>query len=307
MTSRAQAEVEMSVDASFTELKCVAKVLRSTAVTPRMQRITFAAEEFRTLDRRFVGRGLRMYFAPPGSAAASLPLTGADLRFDDEIESRVFRVYTIRRFDPETHELDVDFVLHDSHGPGSSWAEGASPGEAVPVWITPAPPASRAIEDRLADWYLFGGDETALPHVEAILETIPEDLHAVVLVEVADAAEEQPLRLGPNVHLTWLHRNDAKAGTSGLLEQAVRQLSWPPGRVYTWMAGEAKEMASIRRHLRDERGFTRDDYTVLGYWRLGLDNGARARVEEERAARLLDSGLSFEQMVREIQEHDGED
>lgn len=40
-------------------------------------------------------------------------------------------------------------------------------------------------------------------------------------VEVADAAEEQPLSSHANLNLTWLHRNGAAPGTTGLLEQAI--------------------------------------------------------------------------------------
>ena len=38
------------------------------------------------------------------------------------------------------------------------------------------------------------------------------------------------------------------------------------------MHGEAGAVRELRRHLRVERGVTRDQLSVSGYWRLGADD-----------------------------------
>ncbi|MGH9136793.1 MAG: SIP domain-containing protein, partial [Acidimicrobiales bacterium] len=46
----------------------------------------------------------------------------------------------------------------------------------------------------------------------------------------------------------------------------------PGARV--WAAGEAAAMQRIRRHLFEERGRSRRDATVRGYWKHGRAGGA---------------------------------
>src|SRR6185312_9835567 len=43
------------------------------------------------------------------------------------------RHYTIRRFDPRTPLIDVDFVLHGDKAPGVRWALDAAPGQAIDI------------------------------------------------------------------------------------------------------------------------------------------------------------------------------
>ena len=52
-----------------------------------------------------------------------------------------------------------------------------------------------------ADWYLIGGDESALPAIETILEELPDASQAQVIVEVGKPDEERELS---TPHVTWL-------------------------------------------------------------------------------------------------------
>lgn len=79
-----------------------------------------------------------------------------------------------------------------------------------------------------------------LPSIVRRLEEFPAGARVIVFVEVADAAEEQPLTSHADVRLTWLHRDGAAAGTTDLLERAVRKLEFPAGDYYAWISGEAK-------------------------------------------------------------------
>ncbi|NEB66757.1 siderophore-interacting protein, partial [Streptomyces fulvissimus] len=72
---------------------------------------------------------------------------------------------------------------------------------------------------------------------------------------------------GDNV--VWLHRGDAPVGS--LLTEAVRSLEFPEGEVHAFVHGEAGFVKELRRHLRMERGITRDQLSISGYWRLGHD------------------------------------
>jgi NADPH-dependent ferric siderophore reductase len=171
----------------------------------------------------------------------------------------------VRRHDRDTHEIDFDFVLHSAHGLASSWAQKAQVGDQL-IFVGPSP-AYRPAPD--VDAYLLAGDETALPAIAAILRELPAGAQTRVLVEVADAAEEQPLPSLASVDLHWLHRDGRPAGRNDLLDRAVRGLTLPAGGTEAWVAGERSAVLAVRRHLLDERGFARNRVRPTTYWRHG--------------------------------------
>lgn len=120
------------------------------------------------------------------------------------------------------------------------------------------------------DWYLLVGDETALPSIARELEELPAGARAVAIVEVADAAEEQQIASRARVEFVWLYRNGAEPGTTRLLEHAVRELTFPPGDCFAWVAGEASTIRPLRRHLLHERGVTPGWARFSGHWKRGV-------------------------------------
>ena len=64
------------------------------------------------------------------------------------------------------------------------------------------------------DWYLFIGDETALPAIGRRLEELPAGSHAVVIAEVEDAAEEQSFTSKAKLRIHWVHRHGAPLSTT---------------------------------------------------------------------------------------------
>jgi NADPH-dependent ferric siderophore reductase len=171
--------------------------------------------------------------------------------------------YTLRRWRPEAQELDILCVLHADAGPASAWAERARPGDPVALWgprtaYTP-PPGT--------DWYLLVADETGLPAVAAILESLPDGTTARVFAEVASEDERQQLPESPSFEVTWLHRDGAPAGTTTLLADAVRAMPWPGGTPYVWGGGESRTMTQVRKYVRRSIGLDRAAVSLVAYWR----------------------------------------
>jgi NADPH-dependent ferric siderophore reductase len=164
--------------------------------------------------------------------------------------------------------LAIDFVLHGD-GPATSWAAQARPGDFLGVG---GPRGSFIVPDDF-DWYLLAGDETALPAIGRRLEELPPGARTVVVVEVADAGEEQRFDARSRLDVQWLHRGDAaaseKSGSQSLLHDAVAGLSFPPGDGYAWVAAEAATAKALRRHLVDERGLRKDRVKAAAYWKHG--------------------------------------
>jgi NADPH-dependent ferric siderophore reductase len=227
-------------------------------LTPRMARVTFTGEGLSSL-RRWPDQQLKLLFPPPGRELV-LPRARAEgdgMRWYTAYQAMpaedrpIMRSLTVRSLAGD--HLVVDFVLHDHGGPAARWALSARPGDTLARY-GPAE-AYRQHLHLDADWVLLAGDETALPAIGSLLP-LP---NATVLVEVADAAEEQDL---PGV--TWLHRD-----TGDRLTAAVADLRLPAGDGFAWLAGEAAMVRTLRRTLV-AKGVPKSAINFTGYWRARL-------------------------------------
>ena len=236
------------------------QVRRSTRITPRMVRVTLAGDELAGFGGEGPDRRIKMFFPVEGQDRPAVPraTSGGPLWPAGEPRPTI-RTYTVRRFDTAAGELDVDFVLHEGHGPAAAWARDALPG----AWVGVSEPGGRYVVDPDAEFHLVIGDESALPAVATVLEALPAGVPAVAYLEVADAAEEQELPGGATVH--WVHRGARPAGRP--LTEAVRAAQLPEGRGQAWLSGESACVRDLRRHLLDDRKLDRRAVYATGYWR----------------------------------------
>jgi NADPH-dependent ferric siderophore reductase len=214
------------------------RVRRAVTLTPRMRRVTLAGDSLIGLSTR--------------------PAQDIELILVEESGRRVKRRYTIRAARPDIGEVDIDALLH-GHGPGSTWAATVQPDDEV-AFLGPR----GKLELRPADWHLFVGDESALPAFASIVEALPEQEHAVAVVEVGDGTDELPI--GPTVR--WVHRDGAAAGSAELLAAALTTLQAPGGRGRAYLLGETRAMVALRPIVRS-LGVEEDQIFVKGYWNLG--------------------------------------
>jgi NADPH-dependent ferric siderophore reductase len=182
-------------------------------------------------------------------------------------ERPVSRVYTPRIWDAKAQELSVDFIVH-GEGPGSAWAEAAKAGDQAVI----SGPGGRFKVDPEAGWYLLACDQTGIPALATVLDALPPSMPARVYVEVEDAAEEQPLPVGDNVSVTWLHRREGVPMGAALLDALVRAQLPPRDGGRAWVACESSVMRDIRQHLIEERRYDRAVLHTHGYWKQGAEN-----------------------------------
>jgi NADPH-dependent ferric siderophore reductase len=235
-------------------------------LTPHLRRITLASEELHDFSSAAPDDHIKLFFPPEPDGLPVVPTHGDQgVEWPADQPRPAARDYTPRRFDTEAGLLVVEFVLHGD-GPAARWAAAAGPGTQL---LQAGPRGSRVASDDF-DWYLLAGDETALPAIARRLEELPPGARAIVIGEVADAAEELELASDAAVELTWLHRGAAEPGTTTLLEDAVRALELPSGEGFAWAAAEAQTARSLRRYLREERGLPKEWTRVTGYWRRGV-------------------------------------
>jgi hypothetical protein len=83
-----------------------------------------------------------------------------------------------------------------------------------------------------------------------------------------------------DVDLQWLNRDGAEAGTTTLLQDAVRVVELPEDEedIYVWAGCEFNAFRSIRTYMRKERNVAKDRQLIVAYWRRGQDGDTcRAR------------------------------
>lgn len=287
-------------------------VRRVHRLSPSFVRITFTGADLR--DFGTDGRDQRV--------KVILPLTGlgyGDFGVDDpevraagewyllwralpESQRNPIRTYTIRAARPGQREVDIDFVCHGDAGPASAWACSARAGDEI-VLVGPdalSPDSAAGIEwnPGTARTLLLAGDETAVPAVSAILESLPASSSAHAILEIPTADDRLDLDLPAGVTIDWLPRGSAPVGSR--LDPAVRgwlaahldavaravaeefadidvdaTLLWetpaesPTGELYAWLAGEAGVIKNLRRFLVRECGLDRRQVAFMGYWRDG--------------------------------------
>lgn len=226
------------------------------------------------------------------------------------------RTYTVRAQRPT--EIDVDMVLHlmpevaFGHGVAARWAAGAQIGDHITV-LGPnrhlVDASYQGIEFRpgAARHVLLAGDETALPAISSILESLPPDMRGHAVIEVPTESDCVPVQTSSRVQVHWLVRGHAPHGEQ--LERTVRGLvdddadlaavlpratqvgdlddvnidetvlwestpsAGPEAGFYAWLAGEAGVIKRLRRHVVQDLSVDRRRVAFMGYWRQGRPEG----------------------------------
>ncbi|WP_282692337.1 siderophore-interacting protein [Streptomyces sp. CC208A] len=282
-------------------------VRRTERITPRLARVTLTGDDLRGFSLTEPDQQVKLYFPRPGQSRPLLPEAdgAADLASWYQALSAVpederpwMRSYTIRAHDPATHSLTFDFVLHRHAGPATRWAMDPKEGDCLGVfgpssYFARPEPLSASLAE--ADWVLLAGDDTAVPGMATIVESLPAGKRVLAFVEVQEAADEQPFRTEADLTTTWLHRGAAEPGRSETLADALRAAVLPGGEGFAWIAGEAGLVRRMRRHLLDDRGMARSRIEFSGCWRLTLaqDDAPTAEDLAEAQERLAEARARF--------------
>jgi len=220
------------------------RVVAGLDAEPNMRRVVFTADD------------IAEFACKPGQAIVfAMPLGNGETGR---------RHYTVRAADAAAGTIAVDFFRHDETSPSVRWALAAQPGDSIEAmgprggaWVRPD-----------ADWHLLSGDETCIPAIASMLETMPTGARVKAFVEVADRSLELPIATAADAQIAWLTR---RAGAD-LLLSAIESVALPPGRGHAIVVGET---GSVRRqrHALIARGLGRDQISSEGYWRAGRIGG----------------------------------
>ena len=241
-------------------------VSRVIDVTPTLRRITLIGAELAEFPvvggtaAAFRSEGfddsIKVLVPFDGETRPPLPVQGPDrLEWGAAGGRPIAKDYTPRSCSDT--ELDLEFVRH-GHGFASTWVEHVAPGSLA--WIVGPTRSSLWPED--IDAAVLLADETALPAVARLLDEWPEErrVPTSIIIEVPSEQSIAQLPARDGVQVQWVHGREAWV-------QAARDLAWPEGDVFVWVAGEAGAVRDLRRFASNERSVPRDLLDATGYWR----------------------------------------
>lgn len=213
-------------------------------VTKNMLRITLGGDGLEDFPQGQESAYIKLLF-PQGGGARPL-----------------MRTYTIR--DQRPNEIDVDFVMHEDHGPASAWASNAEPGDKILV----AGPGARKLISQEGNWFLLAADMTALPALSVNLEQLPDDARGYAVIEVREEADIQTLKHPSGLEIHWVINPKPCPEGRPLLEK-VQSLAVLPGTPSVWAACEFGSMRALRQYFRQVFDVPKAQFYVSSYWKIG--------------------------------------
>ena len=250
-------------------------------LTPSMVRVVLGGEGLDEFEPApFTDQYVNALFVPEG-APYPVPFDVEAARSSGH--RPVGRRYTIRRWDPATRQVTIDFVVHGDIGFAGRWANHAAVGDRLQM----VGPTGGYSPSTTADWHLMVGDESALPAICASLEQVRPGIPTLVVVVVDGPDHELELDCPGDLKLQWIHRR-SDPGNHGLLLAAVEATDLPAGTVDVFVHGEAGEVRAVRRHLLADRGIPKEGASISPYWRRDFTDEAWREVKAAFVAEMRD-------------------
>jgi NADPH-dependent ferric siderophore reductase len=187
----------------------------------------------------------------------------------------VRRRYTIRSLDRADQLLTLNIVRHDD-GPGERWVQKVKPGDR----IEGIGPRGKITTRPDADWHLLMGDESAMPAILAMTESLPGDAQATLVIEVPVPEDEQELLAPARTRLSWLHRLGRPAGDPDGLAAEAADIELPAGHGHAYLFGEAAVVLKLREILAS-RGLGQEQMSPKAYWGRGRGNAGHGEPARE--------------------------
>lgn len=241
------------------------QVKKIVDTSPHLRRITFHSPTLENYPSDCAGAHLKVFLPLAHQTKPELPVLSdkgpvwpaADVR-------PIVRTYSVRAVRPEQGEIDIEFALHDHHGPAVNFARNAKIGD----WMGMTNPGGPETMLPTATYSYLVGDPSSLPAIAALLETLPADAQGHAIIRVDTPADVLKLIKPVGVELSWVIGGTEK--TDDVITQFCA-LDLLMDEATFWLAGEDRLVVALRRYLRREKGCERQQLYAVPYWREGLN------------------------------------
>ncbi|MBS0057818.1 siderophore-interacting protein, partial [Yersinia sp. Marseille-Q3913] len=227
--------------------------------------ITFESPALHNYPPQCGGAHLKVFLPLAGQTQPELPVPGEKGPVWPAANVRpIVRTYSVRAIRPELCEIDIEFAIHDHHGPAVNFARNARPGD----WLGITNPGGPETLLPAATYRYLVGDPSSLPAIAALLESLPADAKGHAIIRVNTPQDVLDLIKPAGVELSWVIGGTEK--TQEVITQfCALNLSMEESAF--WIAGEDSLVVQLRRYLRREKGGDRQQLYAIPYWREGLN------------------------------------
>lgn len=226
-----------------------------------MQRIVLGGDDLINFTPDRDGANLKIC-VPPKSASPDEFRT----QLKDNAAPKTLRTFTVQSYDAATHQLAIDFALHEpaGHSPAGDWARAAKPGDLLGY----RGPSDKKMTEFTAQNYILHADMTALPAIGAILNDMPRDAKGHAFLEITSPEDAQPFNAPSNVELHWLvHPDPSKPSTQAI--DAIKAMPAPES-LQIAVIGEHSVVAALKDYFFGELGLDPLKNYASPYWKIGL-------------------------------------
>ena len=235
-------------------------------ISPAIRCITFTGDRLVDYPTHCEGGHLKIFLSLDPNEQPTVPTLGPKGPVWPEGKTRaIVRTYTVRAIRPELGEIDIEFAMHDGvEGPAYLFARNAQPGH----WLGISNPGGPDPLLPEASNYFMAGDPSSLPAIAALLEKMQPTAQGKVVIRVDNETDIQTLRAPAEVEIIWV------CGDVSATDQLVNHFkSWslPETDVSFWIAGEDQIIKELRRYIRRDKGYDRQQIYAIPYWRHGYD------------------------------------
>lgn len=228
----------------------------SRRIAPCMQRLRFIGKELHRFDT-LKNLHVRLYFPKQHTNLSRCLYLGEKAHIPGSEDAFDIRYYTIRTIDARNGWLDIDFVLHEDAGPGCSFALNARPGSLCGM----SGPCGLGVKP--AKCYLLAGDETALPAISRICESLPGDTTGQIFIWAGNCHYDVAAPSG--MQLCWLLR--AHVSPANFVERvagAAMEVAASTDDYFLWLANAFSQWQEFRDTLSV---LAKKRYLNVCYWR----------------------------------------
>jgi len=239
-----------------------ATVVAVSRPTDEYVRVTLTGPDFGDFPAAGPSDHVRTFFPDPatGELVAPVAAEGGEgiVRPDRASFGRDFTPLNVRDEDGR-RVVDIDILRHDSPGPAAQFGARAQVGDKL---VLVGPRGSRQATQNAPRVVLIV-DGTALPAAGRWVADVP----AATEVEVITSAT---LDLAAAYLATFSNRPVGLHAAGDDLVAALTTVGVDAG-TYVFAAGEASALVPLRRHLRHTLDLPREQFSVSGYWRHGVE------------------------------------
>ncbi|TWX41059.1 siderophore-interacting protein [Frigoribacterium sp. ACAM 257] len=239
------------------------RVAALQALSPHFVRVTFTGDDLGDFGVDGLDQRIKLVLPLEATGYDTFPTDDwwPSWRALPAHQQNALRTYTARAVRPQLREVDVDFVSHGDQGAAAAWLARTRVGDEA---MLIGPDATSGVTGSGVEWapgrastVMIAGDETAVPAISSIVESLPADARGCVFLEVPTAGDVLPLVAPPGVAVHWLPRSgdgaaQHPAGGEGVaygvpLQTAVR--GWTARYVTAWHRGVDLEEVDIEHDI----------------------------------------------------------